>query len=205
MSTHPRLLLLGTTAIALVAGLVIGAGAVLAQGPTAPAKSPASGPAVAVGAAPGAPAPSTSATNESGTASTGVAVGSGGTSVAGTAIAYPYFGGTPGIAPDHTIVVTGVGQADMKPDGSNRAAGEKTALAAALADAKAQAEAIASATGLTITGVLSVSVSVSPYGVVMPMVGAPDAAPNAPVPAPGKAVVSPEVLGVSVTVAYRVG
>ncbi len=124
--------------------------------------------------------------------------------VAGTAIAYPYYGGTPGIAPDHTIVVTGVGQADMKSDGSNRAAAEKAALVAALADAKAQADIIATTTGLSISGVLSVNTSVSPYGVVMPMVATPDSAPNAPVPAPGKSVVGPEVLGVSVTVAYRV-
>lgn len=113
--------------------------------------------------------------------------------------------GSPGIAPDHTIVVTGTGQADMKADGSNRATAQKTALDAALADAKAQADAIASATGLSIAGVLSVSASVSPYGVVMPMMATPDSAPNAPVPAPGQPAVSPEVLGVSVTVAYRVG
>jgi uncharacterized protein YggE len=135
---------------------------------------------------------------------TGATVGNSGSAVAGAAIAYPYFGGTTGIAPDHTIVVTGVGQADMKSDGSNRAAAQKTALAAALADAKTQADAIASATGLSIAGVLSVNASVSPYGVAMPMLASPDSAPNAPVPAPGKTVVSPEVLGVSVTVAYRV-
>ena len=93
----------------------------------------------------------------------------------------------------------------MKADGSNRAAAQKIALDAALADAKAQADAIASATGLSISGVLSVSASVSPYGVVMPMMATPDSAPNAPVPVPGQPVVSPEVLGVSVTVAYRVG
>ena len=104
-----------------------------------------------------------------------------------------------------TIVVTGGGQADMKSDGSDRAAAQKTALAAALADAKAQADAIANATGLSISGVLSVNASVSPYGVAMPMVSTPDSAPNVPIPAPGKSVVSPEVLGVSVTVAYRVG
>jgi Protein of unknown function (DUF541) len=201
MSKHPRFLLLGTTAIALVVGLVVGAGAVLASSPGTAAKSPTAAPSVLVGGPPG----SVDTTSSIGaTVGAGTAAGSGGMAVAGSAIAYPYFGGTPGIAPDHTIVVTGVGQAEMKSDGSNRAAAQKIALGAALADAKAQAEVIASATGLTITGVLSVSDSVSPYGVVMPMIAAPDAAPNAPVPAPGKPAVSPEMLDVSVTVAYRV-
>lgn len=192
MSTHPRFLIFGTTALALVAGLALGASAVLAQEPTGPARSPA--------AAVGLPQANGSTTSETGAAVGGSSPGSAG---ATGAIAYPYFGGTPGVAADHTIVVTGNGQADMKSDGSNRAAAQKSALEAALADAKAQAETIASATGLTISGVLSVNASVSPYGVAMPMVAAPDAAPN--VPAPGKAVASPEVLGVSVTVAYRVG
>ncbi len=206
MSTHPRLLLFGPTAIALVAGFAIGAGAVLAEGPTASAKPPEAGPTVAVGAAPAARPSISTTTGDSGTTSVGpTAVGGGGSAVSGTAIAYPYFGGTPGIAPDHTIVVTGVGQADLKSDGSNRAAAQKAALAAALADAKAQAETIASATGLSISGVLSVSASVSPYGVVVPMVATPETAPNAPVPAPTRSDAGPQVLGVSVTVAYRVG
>jgi hypothetical protein len=205
MSKHLRFLLLGTTVVALGAGLVIGAGAALGFGPSTLPKSPVAAPSALVGAPSGSLPSSADTTSVIGaTTGTGTAVVSGGTAVAGTAIAYPYFGGAPGIAPDHTIVVTGAGQADMKSDGSNRAAAEKNALAAALSDAKAQADAIASATGLTITGVLSVSDSVSPYGVVMPMVATPDSAPNAPVPAPGKAVVGPETLGVSVTVAYRV-
>ncbi len=198
MSTHPRFLLVGATALSLAAGLVIGAGAVLAQGPTAPTKTPAASPAVAAGTALAAKLPATGVTGVSGTTSSGPAVASGG-AVAGTAI-YPYYGGTPGVAPDHTIVVTGTGQATMKSDGSNRAIAEKTALNAALADAKAQAETIASATGLSISGVLSVSASVSPYGVVMPMLATPNVAPNAPVPVP-----TAETLGVTVTVAYRVG
>jgi hypothetical protein len=207
MSIHPRFLLLGTTTVALLAGLAIGAGAVLAQGPTASAKPPSPGSAVLIGA----PSTSLPSTTESTsvpaptTINGPIAAGSGGSAVAGAAIAYPYFGGSPGIAPDHTIVVTGTGQADMKADGSNRAAAQKAALDAALADAKAQADAIASATGLSISGVLSVSASVSPYGFPMPMLVAPNSAPNAPVPAPGQSVVGPQVLGVSVTVAYRVG
>jgi hypothetical protein len=206
MSSHPRFLLLGTTATALVFGLVIGASAVLASGAGSPTKAPSGGPSTSFGA-PAAFVPSNTDTiSVGGTATgTGTAVGSSGSAVAGNAIAYPYFGGTLGIAPDHTIVVTGIGQADLKSDGSNRASAQKIALGAALADAKAQADATASATGLSISGVLSVSASVSPYGVMMPMVATPDSAPNAPVPAPGKTVVSPEVLGVSVTVAYRVG
>jgi hypothetical protein len=206
MSQHPRFLLLGTTATALVFGLVIGAGAVLASGANTPSKAPSPAPSAVI-VAPSTFVPSTTDTTSVGgmATATGTTIGSAGPAVAGAAIAYPYYGGTPGIAPDHTIVVTGVGQADMKSDGSNRAAAQKSALAAALADAKAQADVIASATGLSISGVLSVNTSVSPYGVVMPMVATPDSAPNAPVPAPGKTVVSPEVLGVSVTVAYRVG
>jgi hypothetical protein len=206
MSQHPRFLLLGTTATALVFGLIIGAGAVLASGASAPSKAPSPAPSVVTGVPPAFVPSTTDTTSIGGMATgTGTTVGSTGPAVAGAAIAYPYFGGTPGIAPDHTIVVTGVGQADTKSDGSNRAAAQKTAIAAALADAKAQADVIASATGLSISGVLSVNASVSPYGVVMPMVATPDSAPNAPVPAPGKSVVSPSVLGVSVTVAYRVG
>jgi hypothetical protein len=206
MSSQPRFLLLGTTVTTLVLGLVIGAGAVFASGASTPSKAPSPAPS-AVAGVPSVLVPSTTDTISVGgmVTGTGTAVGTSGTALSGAAIAYPYFGGTPGIAPDHTIVVTGIGQADMKSDGSNRAAAQKTALAAALADAKTQADAIASATGLSISGVLSVNASVSPYGVAMPMVATPDSAPNAPVPAPGKTVVSPEVLGVSVTVAYRVG
>ena len=205
MTQHPRFLVLSTTAIALVLGLAVGAGAVLASGASTPPKAPSPSPSAAIGDPPGIVPSITDTTSLGGLATgAGTSVGSTGPAVAGAAIAYPYFGGTPGIAPDHTIVVTGVGQADMKSDGSNRAAAQKTALVAALADAKTQGAAIASATGLTISGVLSVNASVSPYGVAMPMVATPDSAPNAPVPAPGRPVVSPEVLGVSVTVAYRV-
>lgn len=69
-------------------------------------------------------------------------------------------------APDHAIVVTGVGQADLQSIGSTHAAAQKIALDIALADAKARADAIASDTGLTISAVLSVGASVSTgYGV----------------------------------------
>jgi uncharacterized protein YggE len=129
----------------------------------------------------------------------------------GSAIAYPYFGGTPGVAPDHTIVVTGVGQADLKSDGSDTAAAQKSALTAALADAKAQADASPQA-GLTISGVLSVSASVSPGYGVMPMTGAVTPPCVVAIPGSGKPTLPQPVcpptyqqsLSVSVTVEYSV-
>ena len=186
MSTRPRFLLAGAAAIALVGGLVIGAGVVLAEGPTASAKPPAPAPTVDPGAVPGGLAPISGVANEVGTTTRGpIAVGSGGSAVAGTAIAYPYFGGTPGIAPDHTIVVTGAGQADLKGDGSNRVAAQKSALGAALADAKAQADVIAADTGLSISGVQSVSASVSPGYGIGPMVANGSGAATCGVAVPG--------------------
>jgi uncharacterized protein YggE len=105
---------------------------------------------------------------------------------------------------------------------------QRTALAAALTDAKTQADDIASATGLTISGVLSVSASVSlsygvlppvPYGsgtsaCVPPAMGGPSASgvPVAPqargmtvVPQPACMPVYRQTISVSVTVEYRVG
>jgi hypothetical protein len=193
MSARPRLIIVTTAVVGFVIGLTVGAGAALAQSP-----SPSTVPMESMG--PAAQPPSTGA-DTSGT--TLVTSGGGESGAAGSAIAYPVYAGTPGVAPDHTIVVTGAGQAEMKGNGSNRAAAEKAALAAALADAKAQADAIAKATGLTLSGVLSVSASVSPYGVVMPMAPTEGSTPG--VPAPDSIVASPQVLGVSVTVAYQVG
>ena len=69
------------------------------------------------------------------------------------------------------------------------------------ADTKAQADLIAADTGLTITGVLSVSASVSPSYGVMPMVGTGSGTTTLPSP------VCPPVqqtLSASLTVAYRV-
>ena len=88
------------------------------------------------------------------------------------------------MAPDHTIVVTGVGQADLKSDGSDRAAAQKSALTAALADAKTQSDVIAAATGLAISGVQSVSASVSPGYGVMPLVANAAGMPSCVVPMP---------------------
>jgi len=118
------------------------------------------------------------------------------------------------VAPDHTIVVTGVGQADLQSDGSNQAAAQKSALGAALADAKAQADVIAADTGLTISGVLSVSASASPgYGIVaMNGAGTPTCVVPVPVPGNGKTTMPQPVcpptyqqtLSASVTVEYSV-
>jgi hypothetical protein len=128
----------------------------------------------------------------------------------GSAIAYPYpiFGGTPGVAPDHSILVTGTGQSPMKADGSNAAAAERAALGSALAEAKKRADEVAAATGVTIQGVLSVSVSVgqgwiAPMGVEAPGgMTVPPAAGTAPVPAP--TTPNSVDMGVTVTVAYQI-
>ena len=191
MSSRRQFLLVGA-ALGLIAGSMLGAGAVLAQDPAAQPPAPIDGVPLTTGA---------TTVGLAGTATTG-----GGVAQSGMAIAYPYFGGAPGIAPDNTIVVTGVGQADLKTDGSNRAAAEKTALAAAIADAKAQADVIASATGLSISGVLSVSASVSSFGPVPYAVGAPGPALKKAFLAPAQPEpVWPQTMNVTVTVAYRVG
>jgi hypothetical protein len=145
-------------------------------------------------------------------ATTAVGANASGTSAgsSSSAIAYPYpiFGGTPGVAPDHSILVSGTSQSPVKADGSNAAAAERSALAAALEEAHRWADEVASATGVTIHGVLSVSVSVGqnwiePLGIASP--GAATVPPvagsaPAPVPAPG-----PVEMGVTVTVAYQIG
>ena len=190
MSATRRFLGIGVV-LGLVAGMLVGAGAVLAQGPRSSA-GPVTLPIVPIVGDQTVP----SATVGSGRA------------VAGAAIAYPYpfFGGTPGIAPDHTIVVTGTGQADDASDGSDRAAAQKAALVAALADAKAQATTIAAAVGVSIKGVVSVSSSVGSFGPYPLAEGAPGGAPTQPVPAPNLPIpVWPAQLNVSVTVVYAIG
>ena len=159
MTTRSRLLGVGV-ALGLAAGLLVGVG--LAGPGRAAAAAPSTAPTYASGGA-GAVTPGVSGT-------TTVTTGGGTVASSGSAIAYPYVAGSPGVAPDHSIVVTGVGQADLASDGSNQAAAQKTAIAAALADAKTQADTIAADTGLSISGVLSVSASVSPGYGVMPMV-----------------------------------
>jgi Protein of unknown function (DUF541) len=204
MSTTSRFVGVGV-ALGLAAGLLVGVG-LTQPGRAAAAAAPSTAPSIpsggiAIAAPAGVPA-----------------AGMGGTTVAqaGTAIAYPYFGGSPGVAPDHTIVVSGVGQADLKSDGTNQAAAQKSALTAALADAKAQADVIAADTGLTISVVLSVSASVSPGYGVMPLVANGAGTPTCVVPVPatgsGKAILPQPVcpptyqqsLSASVTVEYSV-
>jgi hypothetical protein len=204
MPTRSRFLGVGV-ALGLAAGLLVGVG--LTQPGRAAAAAPSVAPGVpSSGIAIGAPAAVPPMTTGGGTASS-----------SGTAIAYPYVAGSPGVAPDHTIVVTGVGQADVASDGSDQAAAQKAALAAALADAKAQADTIAADTGLSIRGVLSVSASVSPgYGVVpmngtvtSPCVvavpgGGPMATGTTTLPQPVCPPTYQQTLSVSVTVEYSV-
>ncbi len=127
---------------------------------------------------------------------------------------YPIFGGSPGLAPDHELVVSGMGTAVMKADGSDRAAAQRTALAAAVADAKSQAQAAAGDAGVSLGSVVSMSVSVGGgYVSVMPMgaSGAPETVPASggtfTPPAAGGSVPSTpttEQLEVTVTVAYSI-
>lgn len=162
--------------------------------------------------APGSGAPgSTSAGGGTATSPSGVTTSNTGTAVSGSAvasIAYPYPGSS-GIAPDHTIVVVGTGQADVASGASDaaRATAGHDALTAALADARAQADAIAAAVHVTIDGVLSVSASRSPY-VVYPMgMEAPASGattPGALPPTVATPVPGPTVMTASVTVAYTI-
>lgn len=164
--------------------------------------------------------PSGIVTSGGGVASSGVGVVSPGVAVApGVATApsiaypYPYYAGTPGVAPDNTIVVTGTGRADVKADLSDQASAQRSAIGAAIADARAQADVVARAAGVTITGVLSVSVSSGGAYAVPMATGAAGATPGvvqggapniAPVPVPGPIEPTSQQLFVSVTVAYRI-
>ena len=214
MSTTVRFVSAGVV-LGLAAGLVFGAG--FAQAGRAAAVSPSTAPStpstvVAGGAPVGLPAVRSGVTD--------VGVAGTWTSGSGPAIAYPYLGGTPDVAPDHTIVVTGVGEADGSADGSGRTAAEQAALEAALADAKAQADAIAAAAHLSITGVLSVSASIAPYGPLPLVANGSGPAVCAPGAAAGGATASaapmllPQpvcppaygpTLSVAVTIAYQIG
>jgi hypothetical protein len=205
MSTTSRFLGVGV-ALGLAAGLLVGIGL------TGPGRAAAATPSTAPITSAGGPV-----SVVPGVGATTITTGGATVAQAGTAIAYPYYGGSPGIAPDHTVVVTGVGQADLKGDGSNKADAQKSALTAALADTKTQADVIAADTGPTISGVLSVSASVSPGYGVMPMVANGAGTPTCvepPVPATGsgKAILPQPVcppayqqtLSASVTVEYSV-
>jgi hypothetical protein len=72
---------------------------------------------------------------------------------------FPGYGGSLGTAPEGTILAAGTGTADMKVDGSDKAAALAKATAAALADAKSQAQAAATAMGVTLKDIYSVSTS----------------------------------------------
>jgi hypothetical protein len=174
---------------------------------------------VASGAAPAAPAGAPVVVAIGPPAQTGSGTGTTGTAVSGgmasnAAIAYPYPGymGTSGVAADHTIVVTGIGDGAIKADGSNRTSAQRTALAAALADAKAQADLVAQATGVTIHGVLSVSVASGQTYAYPLAAGVEGSAPGA---TPGGTTITPPEparvqpvgpqLEVSVTIAYQIG
>ncbi len=75
-------------------------------------------------------------------------------------MSYPYPGyGTAAVAPEKTIVAVGVGKADMKVDGSDRAAAQEKAITAAIADARAQAGIVAASMHVTLAGTYSVAVS----------------------------------------------
>src|SRR5664279_4289456 len=140
--------------------------------------------------------------------------GAGSSSGTSAAIAYPYpgVGASAGLAPDHELVVSGAGWANVKGDLSDRSTAQRSALAAALADAKAQAQAAAADAGVTLGGVISLSVSVGgnyvmPMGVLeaptAPSTGGGTVVPPA---AGGSApnVPTTEQLEVTVTVAYSI-
>jgi uncharacterized protein YggE len=193
--TSARQLFLVGISLGLTGGLLVGSGPLSAARSAAPSAA-LTGPMTA----PAPIAPPTAAAGASGIA------GSGGAAASGSGVAYPAFTGTTGLAPDHTIVVTGSGQATVRADGANRAAAERSALAQAVADARSQAEAIAAASGLQLRGVLSVSASVSPFYPPMPYAGGLDngsgpALPGAPAQTTAPAA---QFLYASVTVLYQV-
>jgi len=87
----------------------------------------------------------------------------GGTTTSGGAsssVVYPVPGyNSLGVAPAGTILAEGTGTADMKADGSDKAAALQTAADAALADAHAQAVSAATAMGVQLKGIYSVSIA----------------------------------------------
>jgi hypothetical protein len=186
MSTPSRFLGVGV-ALGLATALVVGAGLTqagraAAAAPSVAPRVPSSG--VAIGALGALPM---------------ITVGGGTVTSSGTAIAYPYFGGSQGVAPDHTIVVTGVGQADLQSDSSNLAVAQESALRAALADAKAQADAIAADTVLMIGAVTPPCVGAVPVPGNGPLATGKTTQPQ-PVCPPAYQ----QTLGASVTVEYSV-
>ena len=151
--TRPTKSVLAGILVAVVASLAIGwtAGTVAASGGSR-AASPTTAP-KEVGA-------DTLAMPEASTTTTLPQYAGGATTSGGTAssIAYPVPGYNPlGVAPEGTVLVEGTGSADMKPDGSDKAAALKKATDAAFADAHAQALAAAASMGVQLQGIYSVS------------------------------------------------
>jgi hypothetical protein len=116
----------------------------------------------------------------------------GGTSASGgtaSSIAYPVPGyNSLGVAPEGTILAEGTGTADMKADGSDKAAALKKATDAALADAHAQALAAAASMRVQLQGIYSVSIAPN-TSYTYPTPGCPGL-PVAPL-APGTATGAP--------------
>jgi hypothetical protein len=174
---------------------------------TSPVRAPAIGAPAAIAVGPAvAPVPSI----------TGSSRGASGSAVVNGAIAYPYpvLGGSAGLAPDHELVVSGTGWANVNVDLSDQASAQRSALTAALADAKAQAQAASADAGVTLGAVVSLSVSVGGnYVLPMGVVEAPQTAPSGgggtavPPVAGGSApnVPTTEQLEITVTVAYSIG
>ena len=98
MSTHPRSVLFGTTGIALLVGLAIGAGTVLAAGPSRAPTTPAAAPSVSIGAPPVPSMTDTTTLNGTTTGAGRVAAG-GGTSAAGTPSRIPTTAGRQALDP----------------------------------------------------------------------------------------------------------
>lgn len=157
--TRPTKSALAGLVVVVIASLVIGwtASGVAASGgpraasPATPGSSNVGG--VALGA------PTIGAPNV-GTTTTAPQYVGGMSSGTASAIAYPVPGyNSLGVAPQGTILAQGTGTADMKADGSDKAAALKKATDAALADAHTQALATAAAMGVQLQGIYSVSVA----------------------------------------------
>jgi hypothetical protein len=137
-----------------------------------------------------------------GTTTTAPQYAGGTTASVGTAssIAYPVPGyNSLEVAPAGTILAQGTGTADMKADGSDKAAALKKATDAALADAHAQALAAAASMGVQLQVIYSVSIASNasyayptPGCVVAPL--APLAPGSSSAPGSGSAAANPPAI-----------
>jgi hypothetical protein len=81
-------------------------------------------------------------------------------SVAGSSAMYPVpVYGSLGVAPEGTILAQGSGTADMKADGSDKAAALKKATDLALSDAHGQATVVAASMGVQVKAIYSISIA----------------------------------------------